>query len=114
MDRIAKYLAEELNFPANKEKSGVSEVKSVSFLGFQILRGKIRVSNKSRVKFKDKIQGLSRRKNPLSMHQNIQGIKKYLQGWVVYFGIRDFKKLMGSGSELTNGSRFTAGRSGSS
>ena len=95
MDRIAKYLAEELNFPANKEKSGVSEVKSVSFLGFQILRGKIRVSNKSRVKFKDKIRELTRRNNPLSMHQNIEELNKYLQGWIAYFGIQEFKKLFG-------------------
>ena len=51
MDGIVKYLEEELNLPVNKEKSGVLEIKNAPFLGFQILRGKIRVSNKSRVKF---------------------------------------------------------------
>ena len=95
MDGIVKYLEEELNLPVNKEKSGVSEIKSVPFLGFQILRGKIRVSNKSRVKFKDKIRELTRRNNPLSMYQNIQELNKYLQGWVAYFGIQEFKKLFG-------------------
>ena len=95
MDGIVKYLEEELNLPVNKEKSGVSEIKSIPFLGFQILRGKIRVSNKSRVKFKDKIRELTRRNNPLSMHQNIQELNKYLQGWVAYFGIQEFKKLFG-------------------
>jgi RNA-directed DNA polymerase len=53
------------------------------------------VSNKSRVKFKDKIRNLSRRNNPLSMHQNIEELNKYLQGWVAYFGIQQFKKLFG-------------------
>ncbi len=95
MDGIVKYLEEELNLPVNKEKSGVSEIKNVPFLGFQILRGKIRVSNKSRVKFKDKIRELTRRNNPLSMHQNIEELNKYLQGWVAYFGIQQFKKLFG-------------------
>ena len=95
MDGIVKYLEEELNLPVNKEKSGVSEIKSVPFLGFQILRGKIRVSNKSRVKLKDKIRKLTRRNNPLSMDQNIQELNKYLQGWVAYFGIQEFKKLFG-------------------
>jgi RNA-directed DNA polymerase len=90
---IVKYLEEELNLPVNKEKSGVSQVKDVPFLGFQILRGKIRVSNKSRVKFKDKIRELTRRNNPRSMHQNIQELNKYLQGWVAYFGIQEFKML---------------------
>ncbi len=95
MDGIVKYLEEELDLPVNKEKSGVSEIKSIPFLGFQILRGKIRVSNKSRVKFKDKIRELTRRNNPFSMHQNIQELNKYLQGWVAYFGIQEFKKLFG-------------------
>lgn len=95
MDGIVKYLEEELNLPVNREKSMVSEVKDIPFLGFQILRGKIRVSNKARIKFKDKVRKLTRRNNPLSMHQNIQELNKYLQGWVAYFGIQEFKKLFG-------------------
>jgi group II intron reverse transcriptase/maturase len=95
MDGVVKYLEEELNLPVNKEKSGVSEIKNVPFLGFQILRGKIRVSHKSRLKFKDKIRELTRRNNPLSMHQNIRELNQYLQGWVAYFGIQEFKKLFG-------------------
>ena len=95
MDGIVKYLEEELNLPVNKEKSEVSEVKYVPFLGFQILRGMIRVSNKARLKFKDKIRELTRRNNPLSMYQIIQVLNTYLQGWVGYFGIQEFKKLFG-------------------
>ena len=95
MDRTVKYLEKELNLPVNKEKSRVSQIKDVPFLGFQILRGKIRVSNKSRIKFKDKIRKLTRRNNPLSMSQNIQELNKYLQGWVAYFGIQEFKKIFG-------------------
>ena len=93
MDGIVKYLEEELKLPVNKEKSGVSEIKNVPFLGFQLLRGKIRVSNKSRIKFKDRVRELTRRNNPLSMYQNIQELNKYLQGWVAYFGIQEFKML---------------------
>ena len=95
MAGIVKYLEEELNLPVNEEKSGVSEIKNVPFLVFQILRGKIRVSNKSRLKFKGKTRELTRRNNPLSMYQNIQELNQYLQGWVAYFGIQEFKKLFG-------------------
>ncbi len=91
-----KYLEEELNLPVNKEKSEVSEIKRVPFLGFQILRGKIRVSNKAWLRFKDKIRELTRRNNPLSMYQIIQDLNKYLQGWVGYFGMQEFKKLFGN------------------
>ena len=95
MDGIVKYLEEELHLPVNTEKSEVARVKDVTFLGFQILRGKIRVSNDARVRFKDKIRELTRRNNPLSMYQNIQELNKYLQGWVAYFGIQEFKTLFG-------------------
>jgi hypothetical protein len=52
----------------------------------------IRVSNKSRVKFKDKIQELTRRNNALSIYQVIQDLNKYLQGWAAYFRIQEFKE----------------------
>jgi hypothetical protein len=94
LDGIVKYL-EELNLPVNTEKSGVFEIKHVPFLGFQMLWGKIRVSNKSRLKFKEKIRELNRRNNPLTINQIIQDINKYVQGWVAYLGIQEFKKLFG-------------------
>ena len=95
MDGIVTYLEEELHLPVNTEKSEVARVKDVTFLGFQILRGKIRVSNDARVRFKDKIRELTRRNNPLSMYQNIQELNNYLRGWVAYFGIQEFKTLFG-------------------
>jgi len=93
MAGIVKYLEIELNLPVNREKSKVAAIKDVSFLGFQILRGKIRVSNKARMKFKDKVRELTRRNNPLSMYQIIEELNSYLRGWVSYFGIQEFRML---------------------
>jgi len=93
MEGITGYLENNLNLPVNKEKSQVALVKNVPFLGFQILRGKIRVSNKARLKFKDKVRKLTRRNNPLSMHQIIQELNVYLRGWVGYFRIQEFRIL---------------------
>jgi group II intron reverse transcriptase/maturase len=95
MEGIVNYLEEELNLPVNKEKSRVALVKDVPFLGFQILRGKIRISDKSRTKFKDKVRNLTRRNNPLSMYQIIQDLNEYLRGWVSYFRLQEFKKIFG-------------------
>ena len=92
MAGIVKYLEIQLHLPINREKSRVEETKDVSFLGFQILRGKMRVSNKARRKFKDKVRELTRRNNPLSMHQIIEELNSYLRGWVSYFGIQEFRK----------------------
>jgi RNA-directed DNA polymerase len=90
---VTSYLKEHLNLPVNEEKSGVTVIKDVTFLSFQILTGKIRVSNKARIKFKSKIKELTRRNNPLSMYQLIQDLNSYMRGWIAYFRIQEFKYL---------------------
>ena len=87
------YLEEELGLIVNQEKSRVAPIKEITFLGFQILRGKIRVSNKARIRFKDRVREMTRRNNPLSMYQVIYAPSLYLRGWVGYFGIQEFKYL---------------------
>ena len=77
----------------NQEKSRVAPIKEITFLGFQILRGKIRVSNKARIRFKDRVRELTHRNNPLSMYPVIHELNNYLRGWVGYFGIQEFKYL---------------------
>ena len=87
------YLEEELGLIVNQEKSRVAPIKEITFLGFQLLRGKIRVSNKARIRFKDRVRELTHRNNPLSMYQVIHELSIYLRGWVGYFGIQEFKYL---------------------
>jgi RNA-directed DNA polymerase len=93
MEGIGRYLEMDLNLPVNREKSEVAKIKDAPFLGFQILRGKIRVSNKARTKLKDRVRELTRRNNPLSMYQIIQNLNDYLRGWVSYFRVQEFKTI---------------------
>jgi RNA-directed DNA polymerase len=93
MESITQYLGGGLGLPVNKEKSKVSPIKDVGFLGFQILRGKLRVSNGAREKFKRKVRELTKRNNPLSMRQVILALNEYLAGWVNYFCIQEFRQL---------------------
>jgi RNA-directed DNA polymerase len=95
MEGTIRYLESGLNLPVNREKSEVAKVKNVAFLGFQILREKIRISQKAREKFKGRVLDLTRRNNPLSMHQVIQSLNEYLRGWVAYFRVQEFKKIFG-------------------
>jgi RNA-directed DNA polymerase len=92
-DGISRLLEEKLGLPINHEKSVVAPVKAVEFLGCSILRGKIRVSTKGQRRFKDKVRELTRRNNPLSMHQIILRLNEFLQGWVAYYRMQEFKKL---------------------
>ncbi len=88
-----RYLEGELGLRVNREKSKVANIKEVTFLGFQILRGKIRVSNKARNRFKARVRALTRRNNPLSMYEVIVQLNTYLRGWVEYFRIQEFRYL---------------------
>ena len=72
------YLEQELGLMVNQEKSRVAPIKEITFVGLQILRGEIRVSNKARQRFKDRVRELTRRNNPLSMYQVIQELNNYL------------------------------------
>ncbi len=90
-ENTIKYLEKELELPVNEEKSRVSDIQRVDYLGFQIRRGKKAVSEKRRKRFKDKIRELTRRNNPYSMKQVIKKLNEYLRGWVGYFGVQEFK-----------------------
>jgi hypothetical protein len=86
MTGTVTYLEEELGLIVNQEKSRVAPIKNVTFLGFQILKGKIRVSNKARIRFKERVRELTHRNNPLSMYQVIHELNKYLRGsrWILW------------------------------
>jgi group II intron reverse transcriptase/maturase len=94
MEGVVGYLEEQLNLPVNKEKSEVASSKEVPFLGFQILRGKVRVSDKARTKLKGKVRELTRRKNPPSMHQIIEDLNEYLRGCPALIFERLWKELV--------------------
>jgi group II intron reverse transcriptase/maturase len=93
MDSTIRYLEGELNLTVNREKSETANVKDVAFLGFQMLGEKIRISQKARERFKARVRELTKRNNPLSMHQVIQNLNAYLRGWVAYFGVQEFRTI---------------------
>jgi group II intron reverse transcriptase/maturase len=101
MEGITRYLEDELELRVNGEKSDVMQTKRATFLGFQILRDKIRVSTKAVNIFKDKVREMSKRNNPLSTHQIIQELNEYLRGWVGYFRVQEFKQIFRRLDEFT-------------
>jgi len=94
MKSITTFLQEELNLPVNEEKSQVSRLKKVTFLGFQITGKHIKISSKALERFKEKVRMLTVRNNPYSMHQVIKELNKFLRGWVEYFRIQELKESL--------------------
>jgi RNA-directed DNA polymerase len=92
-ESITGYLERELGLHVNRDKSQVAPIKDVEFLGFQILRGQLRVSTRARKRFKQEVRILTRRNNGLSMYQVIRRLNEYLEGWVGYYRIQEFRKI---------------------
>jgi len=93
MESMTVFLEKTLGLPVNRDKSYVAPAKDVEFLGFQILRGKIRISTKARQRFKNRVRELTRRNNGRSMLQVIRDLTEYLRGWVNYFRLQEFRKV---------------------
>ena len=93
MESMTRFLEEELGLRVNRDKSRVAPMKNVEFLGFQILRGQMRVSTRARKRFVDEVQSRTRRNNGLSMPQAIGELNEYLEGWVGYYHIQEFRKI---------------------
>ncbi|MGZ3804235.1 MAG: group II intron reverse transcriptase/maturase [Thermodesulfobacteriota bacterium] len=95
MENIMIFLEQGLNLPVNKEKSQVARTSDVEFLGFQIYKGKLRISKRARNKFKIRAKELTRRNNPVSMFKIIQQLNEYLLGWVGYYRVQEFRQIFG-------------------
>jgi group II intron reverse transcriptase/maturase len=93
MESVTTFLEQSLGLPVNRNKSQVALVKDVEFLGFQILRGQIRISTKARKRFKDQVRRLTPRNNGQSMYQIIHDLNEYLRGWVGYYRVQEFRKV---------------------
>ena len=93
MESVTDFLEGTLGLPVNRQKSQVAPVKDVAFLGFQILRGKIRIGTKARQGFKDRVREMTRRNNGQSMARIIRDLSEYLRGWVNYFRIQEFRRV---------------------
>lgn len=93
MESVTTCLEQRLGLPVNRDKSQVALVKDVAFLGFQVLRGKIRISTQARKRFKDQVRRLTPRNNGQSMAQITYHLNQFLRGWVGYYRVQEFRKV---------------------
>ena len=94
MESITRFLEEGLGLPVNRDKSCVVPVKFADFVSFQVWGGKVRISPKARRRFKQKVRGMTKRNNPLSMRQVIEQLNEYLRGWIGYFRIQEYRSVL--------------------
>jgi group II intron reverse transcriptase/maturase len=95
MESCTQFLEEKLKLKVNKDKSQVGSPSRLKFLGFAMwkIKGKtgIRIHEKSEKRFKDKVRQLTKRNRGHSVGFVCWELKKYLIGWLGYYGLASLK-----------------------
>ncbi len=95
---ITRYIEGRLYLKVNREKTVVSHIKDVKFLGYGFYFTKegcrLRVHRKSIEKMKARIRELTSRSNGWGNDRRKEVIRQYIIGWINYFRYADIKKLL--------------------
>ena len=100
---ISKFIEGKLFLKVNKEKTTVSNVSKVKYLGygFYRFRGKchLRPHAKSLAKMKSRLKALTNRSKAVSNEERPKTIARFIRGWVQYFKLADMKKQLAETDE---------------
>ena len=98
LENIIPFIEKKLFLKVNRNKTKVSHVNFVKYLGygFYIFRGKcrLRVHPKSINKMKDKIRELTDKNSGMSNVTREERYQKFVKGWINYFKLADMKTLL--------------------
>jgi len=98
LENITPYIENKLFLKVNREKTVVSYVRGVKFLGysFRVDRGvaKLYVHPKSVAKMRARVKVLTSRSNGWGNDYRKYKLKQFITGWVQYFKLAEMKSLM--------------------
>lgn len=101
LESTRRYLEGKLKLRMNAEKSKVVSVYAIrnfKFLGFALGRNRngsyIRVHEKSMKRAKQKLRELTSRSQGRNVRVVMNNVKKFMQGWLGYYGIANIKTAM--------------------
>ena len=94
---ISRFLENRLYLKVNQEKTMVSYVQGIKYLGysFRVPKGKcsLTVHPKSKTKMKSKLKELTQRSNGWGYEKRKRKLREYMRGWVDYFHLAEMKRL---------------------
>jgi RNA-directed DNA polymerase len=95
MASVCRYLTDELRLVVNQEKSRVVASVEFEFLGFAFVKSRatVNVAGKSVRKFKHRIREITGRSRGISMDDRLSKLRRYVRGWMGYFGLASQLKL---------------------
>jgi RNA-directed DNA polymerase len=89
MESVRRFLTGKLRLKVNESKSAVARPKDRKFLGFSFTGGesvKRRIAPQAVLRFKGRIRELTRRTRGISIERMIRELRRYMIGWLGYFG----------------------------
>lgn len=94
---ITNFIEGKLFLKVNKEKTVVSYIRGVKYLGysFYVHKGRCRLSvhPKSKTKMKSALKELTSRSNGWGYEKRKRKLKEYIDGWVGYYHLANMKRL---------------------
>lgn len=98
MEHILPFIEGKLKLRVNREKTSVTYIGYIKFLGygFYPTKGdiKLRVHGKSITKMKSRIREITSRRRGISYEELKLKLKQYVIGWVNYFKLANMKMLL--------------------
>lgn len=95
---ILPYIENKLKLRVNREKTNVSYIGRIKFLGYGFYTSragiKARVHSKSIAKMKSRIKEITSRSNSLGYEILKKKLKEFVTGWINYFKLADMKTLL--------------------
>lgn len=86
MASVTRFLEGNLKLKVNQNKSAVDRTWHRKFLGYYLgKKGHLKISPVSLVRFKNRIQQLTRRNQALAFEEVVRRVNVYLTGWYAYF-----------------------------
>lgn len=97
-ESITRFIENTLYLKVNKEKTVVSYVRGVKYLGhsFYVMKGKcqLTVHPKSKARMKSRLKELTSRSNGWGYAKRKHKLKEYIRGWVGYYHLANMKRLL--------------------
>ncbi len=88
MASLTRFVEGRLKLVVNRAKSKAAPLKTCTFLGFQIgPRGRAVWSAKAHARFKQRVREITRRNRGQRVQAVIDELRRYVTGWLNYFGI---------------------------
>jgi group II intron reverse transcriptase/maturase len=98
LENIVVFIEKKLFLKVNRDKTVVSHISKIKYLGYAFYRYKgecrFRVHPKSVKKMQNKIRELTKRSNGWGNEYRKLKLKQFIMGWVNYFKFADMKKLL--------------------